>query len=61
MNTVTEIAPVITAANEALRRDFPLKPFAIRHKLAGHPLLARSRSARTRMPSLPSISIRSKW
>jgi len=45
MNTVTEIAPVITAANEALRRDFPLKPFAIRHKLAGHPLLSLPRIA----------------
>src|ERR1700709_2865631 len=38
MNTTTAVAPVITAANEALRRDFPSKPFAIRHKLAGHPL-----------------------
>jgi len=45
MNTVTEIAPVITAANEALRRDFPLKPFAIGHKLAGHPLLTLPRIA----------------
>ena len=45
MNTVTEIAPVITAANDALRRDFPLKPFAIRHKLAGHPLLTLPRIA----------------
>src|SRR6266545_7043719 len=45
MNTVTEIAPVIAAANEALRRDFPLKPFAIRHKLAGHPLLSLPRIA----------------
>ena len=35
MNATIEIAPVITAANEALKRDFPLKPFAIRHKLAG--------------------------
>src|ERR1700712_5725147 len=40
MDSVTAIAPVITAANDALRRDFPLKPFAIHHKLAGHPLLA---------------------
>ena len=39
MNTITSVAPVITADNDALRRDFPLKPFAIRHKLAGHPLL----------------------
>ena len=45
MNTVTEIAPVITAANEALRRDFPSKPFAIRHKLADHPLLTLPRIA----------------
>jgi hypothetical protein len=43
MNTTTAVAPVITAANEALRRDFPLKPFAIRHKLAGHPLLSLPR------------------
>lgn len=39
MNTLAAIAPVITADHDALRRDFPLKPFAIRHKLAGHPLL----------------------
>lgn len=39
MSTVSEIAPVITAAHDALRRDFPLRPFAIRHQLAGHPLL----------------------
>ena len=45
MNAATEIAPVISAANEALRRDFPLKPFAIRHKLAGHPLLSLPRIA----------------
>ena len=45
MNTVTEIAPVISASNDALRRDFPLKPFAIRHKLAGHPLLTLPRIA----------------
>jgi len=45
MNTVTEIAPVITAADGALRRDFPLKPFAIRHRLAGHPLLTLPRIA----------------
>jgi hypothetical protein len=30
MNTLTAIAPVITADHDALRRDFPLKPFAIR-------------------------------
>jgi hypothetical protein len=45
MNIATAVAPVITAANEALRRDFPLKPFAIRHKLAGHPLLMLPRIA----------------
>jgi hypothetical protein len=45
MNSATEIAPVITAANEALRRSFPLKPFAIRHKLSGHPLLTLPRIA----------------
>ena len=28
MNTVTAVAPVITAGNDALKRDFPLKPFA---------------------------------
>src|ERR1700716_3039741 len=45
MNEVTAIAPVITAGNAALRRDFPLKPSAIRHKLAGHPLLTLPRIA----------------
>jgi hypothetical protein len=45
MNTSTAVAPVITAANESLRRDFPLKPFAIRHTLAGHPLLTLPRIA----------------
>jgi hypothetical protein len=45
MNTLTSVAPVITAENDALRRDFPLKPFAIRHKLAGHPLLMLPRIA----------------
>jgi Cupin-like domain len=45
MNTVTEIAPVITADNDALKRDFPSKPFAIRHKLSGHPLLTLPRIA----------------
>jgi hypothetical protein len=45
MNRTTAVAPVITAANEALRRDFPRKPFAIRHKLAGHPLLSLTRIA----------------
>ena len=45
MNTLTSVAPVITADRDALRRDFPLKPFAIRHKLAGHPLLMLPRIA----------------
>src|ERR1700716_3325157 len=45
MNTVTEIAPVITAAAAALRRAFPLNPSSIRHKLAGHPLLSLPRIA----------------
>src|SRR3954447_4291011 len=45
MNSLTAVAPVITADNDALRRDFPLKPFAIRHKLAGHPLLMLPRIA----------------
>ncbi len=45
MNSIAEVAPVITAANAALRRDFPLKPFAIRHGLAGHPLLTLPRIA----------------
>ena len=45
MNSLTAIAPVITAGHDALRRDFPLKPFAIHHKLAGHPLLTLPRIA----------------
>jgi hypothetical protein len=45
MNATVEVAPVITATNDALKRDFPLKPFAIRHKLAGHPLLTLPRIA----------------
>jgi hypothetical protein len=45
MNTLTAFAPVITADRDALRRDFPLRPFAIRHRLAGHPLLALPRIA----------------
>lgn len=45
MKTVSEIAPVITADHAALRRDFPLKPFAIRHRLARHPLLTLPRIA----------------
>lgn len=45
MTIVQETAPVITASNSSLTQDFPLKPFAIRHKLAGHPLLTLSRIA----------------
>ena len=45
MKPVTESAPAISAANQALKRDFPLKPFAIRHRLAGHPLLTLPRIA----------------
>ena len=45
MNTTTAFAPFITATGDALRRDFPLKPFAIRHKLADHPLLSLPRIA----------------
>ncbi|MGL4558329.1 MAG: transcriptional regulator, partial [Afipia sp.] len=43
MNVASGISPVITADNESLKRDFPLKPFAIRHKLSGHPLLTLAR------------------
>src|SRR3979490_8077 len=45
MNSITAVAPAITADNDALKRDFPLKPFAIRHKLSGHPLLTLPRIA----------------
>jgi cupin superfamily protein len=45
MNTSTSVAPAISAANDSLRRDFPLRPFQIRHKLAGHPLLTLPRIA----------------
>jgi hypothetical protein len=45
MNATAEVAPVITATNDALKRDFPLKPFSIRHKLVGHPLLTLPRIA----------------
>jgi hypothetical protein len=45
MNAASHVAPVITADNESLKRDFPLKPFAIRHKLSGHPLLTLPRIA----------------
>lgn len=46
MNAASHIAPVITASNDSLTRDFPLKPFAIRHMLAGHPLLTLPRIAK---------------
>ena len=45
MNAASHVAPVITASNDSLTRDFPLKPFAIRHMLAGHPLLTLPRIA----------------
>ena len=45
MNSTTSIAPAIAADRDALRRDFPHKPFAIRHGLAGHPLLTLPRIA----------------
>ncbi|WP_458760355.1 cupin-like domain-containing protein [Afipia sp. TerB] len=45
MNATSNVAPVITADNDALTRDFPLKPFGIRHKLSGHPLLTLPRIA----------------
>lgn len=45
MSLAQETAPVITASDRSLTRDFPLKPFAIRHQLAGHPLLTLSRIA----------------
>lgn len=45
MNMADEIAATIAAPNESLTRDFPLKPFAIHHKLAGHPLLTLPRIA----------------
>src|SRR4029453_8516050 len=52
MNPPPATAPVITADHEALRRDFPLKPFAIHHKLAGHPLLSVPRTPQP-PPELP--------
>jgi hypothetical protein len=45
MTAATDWTPVISAANQALKRDFPLKPFAIRHQLAGNPLLTLPRIA----------------
>ena len=46
MNAASHVAPVITASNDSLTHDFPLKPFAIRHMLAGHPLLTLPRIAK---------------
>ena len=45
MNAATHVAPIIMAENDSLVRDFPLRPFAIRHMLAGHPLLTLPRIA----------------
>lgn len=45
MNAGTSVAPVIVAGDDALNRDFPLKPFGIRHMLSGHPLLSLPRIA----------------
>lgn len=46
MNAASHVAPVIMASNDSLNRDFPLQPFAIRHMLAGHPLLTLPRIAK---------------
>jgi hypothetical protein len=45
MTAATDWTPVISAANQALKRDFPLRPFAIRHQLTGNPLLTLPRIA----------------
>lgn len=45
MNVISQDVPVISADNESFQRDFPLKPFGIRHRLAGHPLLTLERIA----------------
>jgi hypothetical protein len=45
MNPATDTAPMISADRAALELDFPLKPFAIRHRLAQHPLLSLPRIA----------------
>ncbi len=45
MNATSTISLVITADNQSLQNDFPLKPFAIHHKLSGHPLLTLPRIA----------------
>src|SRR3954471_21001409 len=45
MKPAADWTPVISAANSALKRHFRYKPFAIRHGLAGHPLLTLPRIA----------------
>ena len=45
MNKPAAIAPVISADPHAINHDFPLRPFAIRHQLVGHPLLSLPRIA----------------
>lgn len=45
MTAGSSIAPVIMADKDALVRDFPLRPFAIRHMLSEHPLLTLPRIA----------------
>lgn len=45
MNAASQFAPVIAADKDALTKDFPLRPFAIRHMLSGHPLLTLPRIA----------------
>ena len=45
MNVATRDVPLITADNDSLKHDFPLKPFAIRHQFARHPLLTLERIA----------------
>ena len=37
--TDAAIADTLIADHQALTQDFPVKPFAIRHRLSGHPLL----------------------
>src|SRR5205085_2896676 len=44
MTRVGDWMPLISAANRALRLDFPRKPFAIRHTLAGDALLTVARA-----------------
>ncbi len=38
-------APILLAPEDSMQRDFPLRPFAIRHALAEHPLLTLPRLA----------------